>query len=46
MLSLWLLVPRWAGDNTNLPSESIISKAVRVNIVFARYFLKNIQQAF
>ena len=33
-LTLSLLVPRWADDNTDLPSNSNISKPVRVSIVF------------
>ena len=44
-LSLSLPVPRWEGHNSDLPSDSNISKTVRVNITFAEYFLKNIQQA-
>ena len=31
---LLLLVPRWAGDNAELPSDSNIWKRVRVNVVF------------
>ena len=31
---------RWAGHNTDLPSDSNISKTVRVNIAFDRTFFK------
>ena len=34
------LSPRWTGHNTDLPSDSNISKAVRVNIAFAEDFCK------
>ena len=34
ILNLSLPVPRWAGDNTDLPSNSNISKTVTVNIAF------------
>ena len=41
VLSDWFLkvpakvpVPRWVGDNTDLPSNSNISKTIRVNIAF------------
>ena len=34
-LILSLPVPRWAGHNTNLPSDSNIWKTVRVNIAFS-----------
>ena len=44
-LTFSLLVSHWAGHNTDLPSDSNISKKVRVNIAFAEQFLKNIQQA-
>ena len=43
---LSLPVSRWAGHNTDLPSDSNISKTLRVNIAFAEHFLKNIQQGF
>ena len=33
----------WAGDNTDLPSDSNILKMVRVNIGLQERFLKNIQ---
>ena len=39
-LTLSLPVPRCAGDNTDLPSKSNISKTVRVNITFKRIFDK------
>ena len=35
-LTLSLPLTRWAGHNTNLSSNTNISKPVRVNIVFAR----------
>ena len=41
-LTLSLLVLRWAGHNTDLPSDSNISKTVRVNIAFDRTFFKKI----
>ena len=44
-LVLLLPVPRWAGLPTDLPSDSNISKTVRVNIAFSVTFLNNIQQA-
>ena len=34
-LTLSLHVPRWVGDNTNLPSNSNILKAVKVNIALS-----------
>ena len=43
LLMLLLPVHRWAGDNTDLPSNRIISKTVRVNILFTERFSKNIQ---
>ena len=39
-LALSLLVIRCAGHNSNLASESNISKTVRVNIAFTRTFFK------
>ena len=41
-LALWLSVPRRVVDSTDLPSNSNISKAVKVSIVFISTFLKNI----
>ena len=41
-LMLSLLVLCWAGHNTDLPSDSNISKTVRVNIAFDRTFFKKI----
>ena len=35
LLALSLLMVRWAGDNTDLHSNSNISKTVRVNVTFA-----------
>ena len=46
LITLSLPVPHWTGDNTDLPSDSNISRTVRVNIAFTERFLKNIQQAF
>lgn len=43
LLMLLLPAPRWAGNNTDLPSNRIISKTVRVNTVFTERFSKNIQ---
>ena len=40
--ALSLLVFRWAGENTDLPSNSNISKTETVNIAFTGTFLKNI----
>ena len=37
-LTLSLPKPHWAGDNTDLSSDSNISKTVRVNIPFANIF--------
>ena len=45
-LTLSFLVPRWAGDNTNLPSKSNISKTIRVNIAFTRTFFKEYSISF
>ena len=42
-LTLLFLVPHWAGDNIDLPSDINISKTVEVNIAFIQTFLKNIQ---
>ena len=39
-LNLSFPVPHWAGDNTDLLSDSNISKAVIVNIAFTRTFFK------
>ena len=40
MLIYSLPVPRWKGDNNDLPSNSNISKMVKVaNIAFTRTFL-------
>ena len=44
--TLLLFVPRWEGDNTNLPSDSNISKTVRVNIVFTTKFSKEYSTSF
>ena len=41
-LTLSLLVLCWAGHNTNLTSDSNISKTVRVNIAFDKTFFKKI----
>ena len=43
LLTLALPVSCWAGDNTDLPSNSIISKTLRVNIAFTERFSINIQ---
>ena len=43
LLTFSLPVSRWAGDNTDLPSDINISKSVGVNIAFVGSFLKNIQ---
>ena len=45
-LTLSLPVSCWAGHNTNLPSDSIISKMVRVNIPFATTFFKEYSPSF
>ena len=36
--TLLLTVPRWAGGNTELLSNSNVAKTVRVNIVSIEYF--------
>ena len=46
VLTLSLPVPRWAGHNTDLPSDSNISKTVRVNIAFAATFFKEYSTSF
>ena len=40
-----IIIPlfRWPGENTDLPSDRDISKAVGVNLAFTRTFLKYIQ---
>ena len=35
-----LPVPRRAGDNTDLPSDSNVSKMVRANIAFTKHIFK------
>ena len=45
-LTLSLPVPHWVGDNTDLLSNSSISKTVRVNIAFTRTFLKEYSISF
>ena len=45
-LTLSLPVPRWAGANTDIPSNSNISKAVRVNIAFTATFFKEYSISF
>ena len=39
-------MPRWAGDNTDLTSDSNIPKAVRVNIAFAATLFKEYSTSF
>ena len=41
-----LPVPRWAGDITDLPSESNISKTVGVNIEFTETLFKEYSISF
>ena len=41
-LTLWRSVTRCAGHNIDLPSNSNISRTVRVNIVFNKQFLKSV----
>ena len=43
MSTLSLPVTHCAGHNSDLPSNSNISKTVKVNIAFTEQFLKNIQ---
>ena len=38
--TLSLPVPRWTGGNSDLPSDSNISKTVRVNIAFSTTYFK------
>ena len=45
-LMLSLPVPHWAGDNSDPPSDSNISKAVRVNIAFTQTFFKKYSISF
>ena len=45
-LTLSLPVPRYAGDKTNLPSDSNISKTVRVNVAYTRTFLNEYSISF
>ena len=45
-LTLPLPALRWAGHNTDLPSDSNISKTVVVNIVFAGTFSKEYSSSF
>ena len=37
---------RWAGDNTDLPSDSNILEMLRVNIAFAATFFKEYSTSF
>ena len=46
LLAVSFPVPHWAGDNGRLPSNSSISKAVRVNIDFTRTFFKEYSTSF
>ena len=46
LLAVSFPVPHWAGDNGGLPSNSSISKAVRVNIDFTRTFFKEYSISF
>ena len=45
-LTLSLPVPHCAGDKTNLPSDSNISKTVRVNVAYTRTFLNEYSISF
>ena len=45
-ITLSLPVPRCAGDDTNLPLESNISKTLRVNIAFRKAFFKEYSMSF
>ena len=45
-LTLSLPVPLSAGDNTDLPSDSNISKTVRVKIAFTRRLFKEYSTSF
>ena len=45
-LILSLPVPHWADENTDLPSNSYISKTIRVNIVFISAFFKEYSMSF
>ena len=45
-LTLSLPVPRWAGDNTVLHTNSNISKTISVNIAFTRRFYKEYSISF
>ena len=40
VLILLLPIPSWVGDSTKLPSNSGISRTVKVNIAFLRIFFK------
>ena len=40
LLTVSLPVPKWAGDNTDLPSSTNISKMVTVNTTFTATFFK------
>ena len=46
VLTLSLPAPRWAGDNTNLPLASIVSKTVVANVVFTKKFFKEYSISF
>ena len=45
-LTISLPVTLWMGHNTDLPSESNISKKIRVNIPFAQTFFKEYSISF
>ena len=45
-LNLSFYVPLCVCHNTDLPTDSNVTKMVRGNIALDEHFLKNIQQAF
>ena len=46
LLTLAVPVPRYAGGNTNLPSNRNISKRVRVNMTFTTTYFKEYLMSF
>ena len=45
-LTVSLSVLRWTGDNTGLPSDSTISKTLRINIALVITFFKEYSTSF
>ena len=46
LLTLSLPLTRWAGDNSELPSNSNISKTIRISIAFTKSFFREYSITF